>query len=103
MFHPELGRTREKTVSIELRAPNGSNLRDQTLAASIDLTEVFGEMGVARGPVGEACRLTVNVVQTLCDLSESSDEVFRSSETGQIVTLSCNIWRAWGDRARATT
>jgi hypothetical protein len=30
VFHPELGRTREKTVSIQLRAPNGSNLRDQT-------------------------------------------------------------------------
>jgi hypothetical protein len=30
VFHPEPGRTREKTVSIQLRAPNGSNLRDQT-------------------------------------------------------------------------
>jgi hypothetical protein len=30
VFHPEPGRTRAKTVSIQLRAPNGSNLRDQT-------------------------------------------------------------------------
>ena len=30
VFHPDPGRTRAKTVSIQLRAPNGSNLRDQT-------------------------------------------------------------------------
>jgi hypothetical protein len=30
VFRPEPGRTRAKTVSIQLRAPNGSNLRDQT-------------------------------------------------------------------------
>ena len=30
VFHPEPGRTREKAVSIQLRVPNGSNLRDQT-------------------------------------------------------------------------
>jgi hypothetical protein len=30
VFHPEAGRTRPKTVSIQLRTPNGSNLRDQT-------------------------------------------------------------------------
>ena len=30
VFHLEAGRTRAKTVSIQLRAPNGSNLRDQT-------------------------------------------------------------------------
>jgi hypothetical protein len=30
VFHPEPGSTRAKTVSIQMRAPNGSNLRDQT-------------------------------------------------------------------------
>jgi len=30
VFHPEPGRTRAKVVTIELRVPNGSNLRDQT-------------------------------------------------------------------------
>jgi hypothetical protein len=30
VFYPEPGRVREKTVIIQLRTPNGSNLRDQT-------------------------------------------------------------------------
>jgi hypothetical protein len=29
VFYPDAGRTRDKTVTIELRAPNGSNLREQ--------------------------------------------------------------------------
>ncbi len=30
VFYPEPNQTRERVVTIELRAPNGSNLRDQT-------------------------------------------------------------------------
>ena len=30
VFHPEPGKTRKTTVPIQLRIPNGSNLRDQT-------------------------------------------------------------------------
>jgi hypothetical protein len=29
VFHPEAGSTRDKTVTLELRAPNGSNIREQ--------------------------------------------------------------------------
>ena len=29
VFHPEEGKTRQKVMTIELRAPNGSNLREQ--------------------------------------------------------------------------
>jgi hypothetical protein len=30
VFHPEANRKREKAINVELRAPNGSNLKDQT-------------------------------------------------------------------------
>ena len=48
VFHPEPGRTREKTVSIELRAPNGSNLRDQTLQHQIVSQKYLARWGLLR-------------------------------------------------------
>jgi hypothetical protein len=46
VFYPEPGRTREKTVSIELRAPNGSNLRDQTLRHQIVSQKYLARWGL---------------------------------------------------------
>lgn len=30
VFHPEAGKRREKTITVDLRVPNASNLKDQT-------------------------------------------------------------------------
>jgi hypothetical protein len=49
VFHPEAGQTRDKTVTIELRAPNGSNLKEQ-----IRHHQIISEKYLARwGLVGQ--------------------------------------------------
>jgi hypothetical protein len=49
VFHPEAGRARDKTVTIELRAPNGSNLKEQ-----IRHHQILSEKYLARwGLVGQ--------------------------------------------------
>jgi hypothetical protein len=46
VFYPDPGRTREKIVSFELRAPNGSNLRDQTLQHQIVSQKYLAKWGL---------------------------------------------------------
>ena len=74
VFHPEPGRTREKAVSIQLRAPNGSNLRDQTWQHQVLSKKVLGKVGAARSRRHVNCMEieAVNIVQLLCDVSEAS-------------------------------
>jgi hypothetical protein len=49
-FHPEASGKREKTISIDLRAPNGSNLRDQTRRHQLVAEKYLERWGlIARG------------------------------------------------------
>lgn len=50
VFHPEPGRTREKVVSIQLRAPNGSNLRDQTRQHQVISQKYLARWGLLSVP-----------------------------------------------------
>jgi hypothetical protein len=49
-FHPEASDKRAKTISIDLRAPNGSNLRDQTRRHQLVAEKYLERWGlIARG------------------------------------------------------
>ena len=50
VFHPDPGRTREKAVSIQLRAPNGSNLRDQTRQHQVVSQRYLARWGLVSEP-----------------------------------------------------
>ena len=50
VFHPEAGKTRERVVTIELRAPNGSNLRDQTRRHQIISQKYLERWGLIAAP-----------------------------------------------------
>jgi hypothetical protein len=50
VFHHEVGRTRDKTVTIELRAPNGSNIREQIRQHQIISQKYLARWGLVAGP-----------------------------------------------------
>jgi hypothetical protein len=50
VFHPEGGKTRKTTVSIQLRAPNGSNLRDQTRRHQVISQKYLTRWGLIAAP-----------------------------------------------------
>lgn len=50
VFHPEPGRTRAKIVSIQLRTPNGSNLRDQTRQHQVVSQKYLARWGLLAAP-----------------------------------------------------
>ena len=50
VFHHEVGRTRDKTVTIELRAPNGTNLREQIRQHQLISQKYLARWGLVAGP-----------------------------------------------------
>jgi hypothetical protein len=54
-FHPEANGKREKAINVELRAPNGSNLKDQTQRHQL-VSEVTAQDGEVRFGCGELTR-----------------------------------------------
>jgi hypothetical protein len=46
VFHPEMGKTRDRPVSIQLRVPNSSNLRDQTLQHQVVSQKYLARWGL---------------------------------------------------------
>lgn len=50
VFHTEAGQTRDKTVTIELRAPNGSNLREQLRHHQIISEKYLARWGLVELP-----------------------------------------------------
>jgi hypothetical protein len=50
VFYPDVGRTRDKTVTLELRAPDGSNLREQIRQHQIISQKYLLRWGLVAGP-----------------------------------------------------
>jgi hypothetical protein len=53
-FHPETAGKRAKTITVELRAPNGSNLRDQTRRHQIISEKYLARWGLIKKGMAEA-------------------------------------------------
>jgi hypothetical protein len=51
VFHPEVGRMKGKTVTLELRAPNGSNIREQIRQHQIISQKYLARWGLVADPV----------------------------------------------------
>jgi hypothetical protein len=54
VFHPEANGKREKAINVELRAPNGSNLKDQTQRHQIVSEKYLLLWGLVRGQMAAA-------------------------------------------------
>jgi hypothetical protein len=53
-FHPEAAKKRAKTINVELRAPNGSNLRDQTRRHQIISEKYLARWGLIKNATAAA-------------------------------------------------
>jgi hypothetical protein len=53
-FHPEANRKREKAINVELRAPNGSNLKDQTHRHQLVSEKYLRRWGLVCGEMAAA-------------------------------------------------
>jgi hypothetical protein len=53
-FHPEAKGKREKAINVELRAPNGSNLKDQTQRHQLVSKKYLQRWGLVRGGMAAA-------------------------------------------------
>jgi hypothetical protein len=53
-FHPEANGKREKAINVELRAPNGSNLKDQTQRHQMVSEKYLLRWGLVRGEMAAA-------------------------------------------------
>jgi hypothetical protein len=54
VFYPETAKKRAKTISVELRAPNGSNLRDQTRRHQIISEKYLARWGLIKNATAAA-------------------------------------------------
>jgi hypothetical protein len=54
VFYPEAAKKRAKTINVELRAPNGSNLRDQTRRHQIISEKYLARWGLIKKPKAAA-------------------------------------------------